>query len=41
MMSQSLMEMAKARIRQHHPGLDQRAVVAQLVFECYGIRRDS
>lgn len=41
MMSQSIAELAKARIRKRNPELDEQAVLAQLVFERYGIRRDT
>jgi hypothetical protein len=41
MMSQSIAELAKARIRTRNPGFDEQAVLAQLVFERYGIRRDT
>jgi hypothetical protein len=39
MMSQSLHEMAKARIQKRHPEFDERAVLEQLIFERYGIGR--
>lgn len=38
MMSQTLVELAKARIREQHPEFDERAVLVQLVFERYGVR---
>jgi hypothetical protein len=41
MMSQTIAELAKARIRKRNPELDERGVLAQLVFERYGIRRDT
>jgi hypothetical protein len=40
-MSQSIAELAKARIRKRNPQFDEQAVMAQLVFERYGIRRDA
>ena len=41
MMSQSLHEMAKDRIRRQHPQFDERAVLDHLVLELYGIRRNT
>lgn len=41
MMSQTLRELAVARIRATHPELDERGILAQLVFELYGVRTNS
>ena len=39
MMSQSLRELALARIRSTHPELDERGVLDELLAELYGFRR--
>jgi hypothetical protein len=41
MMSQALREMAIARIRDAHPELDDRGVIAELLFELYGFRNNA
>jgi hypothetical protein len=40
-MSQTMREMAMSRIRQSHPDLNERGVLDQLIFELYGIRRNT
>jgi len=39
MMSQTLRDLARARIRSMHPELDERGVLDQLLAELYGFRR--
>jgi hypothetical protein len=41
MMSHSLHELAKVRIRKRNPDFDEPAILAQLVLELYGSRRDA
>lgn len=41
LMSQSLRELALARIRAAHPELDERGMMDRLLWELYGFRRDA
>lgn len=40
-MSQSIADLAKARIRARHPEFDERAVIAELILERHGVRTDA
>ncbi len=41
MMSQSVRDMAISRVHHSNPTLDEAAILEQLIFELYGIRRDT
>jgi hypothetical protein len=40
-MSQTMRELALARIRKQNPSFDERAVLDQLMWELYGFRRNA
>jgi len=39
-MSEMVRDLARSRIAKQHPGFDDRAIQAQLIWELYGVRRE-